>query len=220
MRGPIVFLAATLSLCGLLVACESTASQTTSQVADPTVGSDLVDSAAAQATAIVQEAEATAMVLRAQARATAVMAQALEFNPTPSPGPTSAQPVFSGDQPAASPTPTEALLHTPEPEVPQTVEVLQVGLAADGGFIIVRFMAPPAEAAKWWQGSVSVTDEGNGAVYNEIPLMPKVGLMIARPKVAGQGGYVLLVNAPPWLRSGAVVTVVLGAHQFEHVPVL
>jgi hypothetical protein len=220
MRGPIVFLAATLSLCGLLVACESTASQTTSQVADPTVGSDLVDSAAAQATAIVQEAEATAMVLRAQARATAVMAQALEFNATPTPEPTPVQQAFSGDQPAASPTPSEGLQYTPEPEVPLTVEVLQVGLAADGGFIIVRFMAPPAEAAKWWQGSVSVTDEGNGAVYEEIPLMPKVGLMIARPKVAGQGGYVLLVNAPPGLRSGALVTVVLGAYQFEHVPVL
>jgi hypothetical protein len=220
MRGPIVLLAATLGLCGLLVACASTANQSTSQVADPTVGSDLVDSAAAQATAIVQEAEATAMVLRAQMQATAVMAQALEFDAKPTSEPTPAQQVVSGDQPVASPVPTEGLQHTPEPEVVQTVEVLQVGLAADGGFIIVRFMAPPAEAAKWWQGSVSVTDEGNGAVYNEIPLMPKVGLMIARPKVAGQGGYVLLVNAPPGLRSGALVTVVLGTHQFEHLPVL
>jgi len=38
--------------------------------------------------------------------------------------------------------------------------------------IIVRYLAPPDEAEKWWQGNVSVVDEANGTVYNEIPVMP------------------------------------------------
>jgi len=220
MRAPIVFLAAMLGLGVLLAACGSTVNPSTALVAEPTAGPDLLDSAAAQATAIVQQAEATVMVLRAQARATAVMEQALEFNRTPTAGPMPAPSAVSGDQPAPSPTPTEKPEEDkPDPDVQQAVEVTQVGLAAEGGFIIVRFLAPPDEAEKWWQGSVSVTDEGNGAVYEEIPLLPRIGLMIARPKVAGQLGYVLLVNAPPLLRPGALVTVVLGAHQFAHVPV-
>ncbi len=49
--------------------------------------------------------------------------------------------------------------------------------------------------------------------------MPKIGPLIGRPKVAGQAGYVMLMNAPPYLQPGALVTVVLGAHEFEHVPV-
>lgn len=85
--------------------------------------------------------------------------------------------------------------------------------------IMVRFQAPPEEAEKWWPGTVSVTDEGNGAVYDEIPVMPKIGPLIGRPKRAGQAGYVMLTNAPPYLQAGALVTVVLGAHEFEHVPV-
>jgi hypothetical protein len=99
------------------------------------------------------------------------------------------------------------------------VKVTGVGFAADGGMIMVRFLAPPEEAEKWWPGTVSVTDEGNKEVYNEIPVMPKVGPLIGRPKVPGQPGYVMLVNAPPWLRPGALVTVVLGAYTFEHIPV-
>ncbi len=83
------------------------------------------------------------------------------------------------------------------------VEVLGVGFAGDVGMIMVRFLAPPDEAEKWWQGSVSVTDEDNGAVYNEIPVMPKIGPLIGRPKIEGQAGYVMLVNNPPILRSGA-----------------
>lgn len=99
------------------------------------------------------------------------------------------------------------------------VQVLSVGFAGDAGMIMVRFLAPPDEAEKWWQGSVSVTDEGNGAVYNEIPVMPKIGPLIGRPKIEGQAGYVMLVNTLPWLRPGATVTVVLGAYIFEHIPV-
>jgi hypothetical protein len=74
-------------------------------------------------------------------------------------------------------------------------------------------------AAKWWPGNVSVTDEATGTVYNEIPVMPKIGPLIGRPKLEGQMGYVMLVHNPPALKPGAVVTAKLGEYTFEHVPV-
>jgi hypothetical protein len=64
-----------------------------------------------------------------------------------------------------------------------------------------------------------VTDQATQAVYDEIPVMPKIGPLIGKPKQEGQIGYVMLVNEPPWLRPGATVTVVLGKHTFEDVPV-
>jgi hypothetical protein len=99
------------------------------------------------------------------------------------------------------------------------VEITSVSLAGEGGMIMVQFQAPPSEAEQWWPGNVSVEDVGTGAVYDEIPVMPKIGPLIGRPKVAGQPGYVMLVNAAPYLRPGALVTVVLGRHEFENVPV-
>jgi hypothetical protein len=85
--------------------------------------------------------------------------------------------------------------------------------------IVVRFTAPAREAATWWQGSVSVTDQANDVIYDEIPVMPKIGPLIGRPKRDGQAGYVMLINSPPGLRPGATVTVVLGKHTFEDVTV-
>ncbi len=186
---------------------------------DSTASPDLLDAAAAQATAIVQQAQATAMVLQARAQATALMAQAVTFSQTPTPAPTLALALASGDQREATPTPDTQPQDEPEPTPLQTVEVTGVGFAGEGGLIIVRFRAPPDVAEKWWQGSVAVTDEASGAVYNEIPLMPKIGPLIGRPKREGQLGYVMLVNAPPYLQRGAIVTVVLGNYTFEHVPV-
>ena len=121
--------------------------------------------------------------------------------------------------PEETPSPPDGASEEEEAGEPIPVEILSVGFAGEGGMIMIRFQASPEEAEKWWQGSVTVTDEGNGAVYDEIPVMPKIGPLIGRPKVAGQPGYVMLVNTPPWLRPGAMVTVVLGAHTFEHVPV-
>jgi hypothetical protein len=180
---------------------------------------DVLDEAAAQATAIVGQAQATALVLQAQAQATAVMAQAINFNPSPTPAPTLVMPVPAADQPSASPIPTALSEAKPAEMAPQTVEVLRVGFAGEGGMIHVQFRAPPEEAAKWWQGDVQVIDEETQSMYNEIPVMPRIGPLIGRPKRQGQLGYVMLSNIPPYLESGAVVTVVLGNYTFEHVPV-
>jgi hypothetical protein len=180
---------------------------------------DPLAAAAAQATAIVQQAQATALVLKAQAQATAVMAQASAPDYTPTPAPTMAIELTTEDPPLASLTPAAPQGDENEPRSVQVVEVMRVGFAGEGGLIHVQFRAPPEVAEKWWQGSASVTDEGNGAVYNEIPVLPRIGPLIGRPKREGQLGYVMLVNTPPGLRPGALVTVVLGGYTFEHVQV-
>jgi len=181
------------------------------------VSQDPLAQAAAEATTLVQQAQATALLLKAQAQATAVMQQAELYSSTPMPEPTVrilvSQESAEGNQPTPSEEPTE------QGEVEQVIEVLSVGFAAENGFIIVRFIAPPKEAEKWWQGSVIVIDEGNGAQYNEIPVMPKIGPLIGRPKQYGQIGYVMLVNTPPYLQPGARVTVKLGNYTFEHLTV-
>lgn len=197
----------------------------------PTVEPDPVERAAAQATALVQEARATALVLEARAQATALVRQALQAggtptsavvdpvlyaSPTPSPEEEVTAPEASAE-PIEPPAAPEGARSAPREPIP--VQIVSVSYAADGGMIMVNFLAAPKEAEKWWPGNVSVTDEGNGAVYNEIPVLPKIGPLIGRPKVEGQPGYVMLMNAPPWLQPGALVTVVLGAHTFEHIVV-
>lgn len=226
MRAQILLGIAVLVLCGLVAACGGSSGP--SAEATPTL--DLVDSAAAEATALVQQARATAIVLEARAQATALVEQAGLTGGTPTSA-VSQQVIYPSLTPLAGDrtdsTPDVESGATPEADGESTalggdevpVQVTSVGFAAEGGMIIVRFLAPPEEAAKWWQGSVSVTDEDNGAVYNEIPVMPRIGPLIGRPKVAGQPGYVMLVNAPPYLLPGTIVTVVLGVHVFEHVPV-
>jgi hypothetical protein len=189
--------------------------------AEPTPTLDMLGSAAAEATALVQQAQATAIVLEARTQATALVEQARLAGGTP----TSAvvnPPPYSSPTPKPleeTPSPSEGASEKEEAGEPIPVEILSVSLAGEGGMIMVRFQASPEEAEKWWQGSAIVTDEGNGAVYDEIPVMPKIGPLIGRPKIPGQPGYVMLVNTPPWLRPGAMVTIVLGAHTFEHVPV-
>jgi DNA-binding beta-propeller fold protein YncE len=119
---------------------------------------------------------------------------------------------------AAAPTAPRATLAAQEP-VSGTIEVTGVGYAADGVYIIVRFKAPPQVARRWIQGTVSVTDEATGGLYNEIPTMPLIGPLLGHPAQAGQPGYVMLVNTPPGLPPGSLVTVVLGDFRQEHVRV-
>ncbi len=97
--------------------------------------------------------------------------------------------------------------------------MLGVGLAADGAFVIVNFRAPPQAARTWVQGSVYVVDEGSGAVYDHIPVMPAVGPLFGRPKEAGQPGYVMFTNEARGLQPGSIVSVVLGDFKQEHVTV-
>jgi hypothetical protein len=99
------------------------------------------------------------------------------------------------------------------------VQVLSVVMAAEGGFILVNFMAPPKVVGTWYQGGVWLEDEATGALYSEIGVLPVVGPLFGRPVEPGQPGYVMLVNAPNPLGPGAVVTVVLGDYRFEHIHV-
>jgi hypothetical protein len=99
------------------------------------------------------------------------------------------------------------------------VELLGVGFAADGDFIMVSFRALPEVARNWQSGMVYLVDEATGAVYNEIPVMPIVGPLFGRPVQRGQEGYVMFVNAARGLKPGSVVTVVLGEFKQEHITV-
>lgn len=198
----------------MLAACASEASRAAQ--------ANLLEQAAQEATAIVQQAQATALLVQAQAQATAVMSQAKANDyPTPIPEatwraylPTPEPTQVNLSDAQVEPTPAQ-----PDEQTEQSVEVVSVGFAGERGLIIIRFLAPAEVTEHWWQGSVSIEEESSGDIYNEIPVLPKVGPMIARPKLDGQPGYVMLVNTPPGLKSGALVTVSLGEYRFEHVPV-
>ena len=189
-------------------------------------GPDLKEKAAAEATAMIQSAEATAMVLQAQAKATALVQSASAAGPTPTPAVTPLPPLKPAAQPAtgvASPSPTRSteLTDTEEADVDE-VQLVRVEVGTESGLILVQFKAPYQMARKWQQGMVYVVDEATGAKYYEIPVLPVVGPLFARPKVAGQIGHVMFTNAAPGaagLRRGSLVTVVLGAFRQEHVTV-
>jgi hypothetical protein len=179
---------------------------------------DLLGTAAAEATQIIQQARATALVMEAQRQATALVGSVGQTAvPSTMPGATAILPVPSQEvgttqtteeQAASSPTPRGA-----------TVELISVGIGAEGLFVQVYFIAPPAIAGGWYQGNVSVTEEASGTVYNEIPVLPVVGPLFGKPVEDGQVGYVMLVNAPVPLQPGAQVTVKLGDYIFEHIQV-
>jgi hypothetical protein len=95
--------------------------------------------------------------------------------------------------------------------------LVNVEIGQESGTILVQFKAPPSLARKWQQGSVYVVDEATGNVYSEIPVAPVIGPLFARPKEAGQVGYVMFSNAPTALQPGTRVTVVLGDFKQEHV---
>ena len=168
---------------------------------------DPLATAAAQATAIVQQAQATALVLRAQSEAQATV-QAIIPAPETTTGNTEAG---VASPPVSTPSPTaEATAIIP-------IEVLSVGLAAEGGMIQVRFRAPVDVADRWFQGQVYLIDEASGREYKEIPVMPRIGPLFGKPAHDGQTGYFMLVNAPEPLQSGTIVTVVLGNHIEESI---
>ncbi len=201
-----------LSLVGLALAV---------QACQPQVGSappSLLAQAAQEATRIVQEAQATALVLQAQARATQIVAQAVD-PASPTPGPTLAARVGATQQGTAAPAGAAGEKEPPAQSSTQKVEIVSVGFAADGGLIVVQFRAPKKVAQKWWQGMLYVTDEETGTTYNEIPVMPLIGPLISKPQQEGQVGNFMLVNPPPGLKKGALVTVIMGDYRFEHVPV-
>jgi len=197
-----------------------------------TEGQSLKEKAALEATAIVERAEATAIVLRAQTTAAALIRGASGPTSTPVQPSTSVSVLGASATPVPAvvpgPVPTSAAPPSPSSTVTVTttaqvgaaeVELLSVGFAAEGNLIIVNYGADPKVAEKFWPGVLSVVDEATGTVYNEVPVMPVIGPLIARPRQEGQLGYVMLVNAPPGLRSGSIVTVILGDFRQEHVTV-
>jgi hypothetical protein len=184
--------------------------------------SGLKDKAAAEATAIIQSAEATALVMQAQTKATALVQSASAAEPTPTPVVTPLSTLKPAAQPvagAASPSPTRAELTDTEEADTDTVQLVKVEVGAETGLILVQFKAPPAVARKWQQGNVYVVDEATGTQYNEIPVLPVVGPLFARPNNARQIGHVMFVNVNSSLHPGARVTVVLGSFKQEHVTV-
>jgi len=181
------------------------------------------DKAAAEATAIIQSAEATALVLQAQAKATALVQSASAAGPTPAPASTSLPALQPTPQPvtgAALPSPpSESVLSDTEEADLSAVQIVRVEVGTESGLILVQFKAPPVVARKWQQGMVYVVDEATGTLYNEVPVLPVVGPLFARPMEAGQFGHVMFVNMNSSLHPGAQVTVVLGAFRQEHVTV-
>jgi len=186
----------------------------------------LKDKAAAEATAIIQSAEATALVMQAQAKATALVQSAgvAQATPLPSPMPLvtllpSVSLATSTALPSLAPV---SELTTTEEAGTDAVQLVRVEVGNESGLILVQFKAPPALARRWQQGMLYVVDEATGVLYNEIPVLPVVGPLFGRPKIAGQIGHVMFTNAAPGasgLQRGSVVTVVLGAFKQEHVTV-
>jgi hypothetical protein len=206
-----------VGLCWLLAACGSArGSQAGISVIDP----GLMPKAAAEATAIVRQVEATSAALQIRGLATALAegpeAAATVSPPVASPAMVSSpMPPLPGE-PGASATPVASSF---PPTAGGFWEVVGVSLAAGGSLIVVHLAAPPAEAATWGTGDVSVADESSGVVYDGIPDVPQIGPLIGRPRLEGQVGYVVLANPAPGLQPGALVKVVLGADTFEHVQV-
>ena len=99
------------------------------------------------------------------------------------------------------------------------MEIVGVGFAADGDYVMVQFRADPRVTLMWAQGNVYVIDEATGIKYGDIPVMPVVGPLLGQPVEKGQLGYVMFLNHNRALAAGARVTVVLGDFRQEHVPV-
>jgi len=111
---------------------------------------------------------------------------------------------------------SNAKLTVSEPD-PDGVEFTGISFGADGALITVGFKAPPEVAQGWLDGSIYVVDEASGRIYNEVPVMPVIGPLFARPKESGQSGYVMLTNYDRGIKSGSAVTVVIGFYKREHV---
>lgn len=221
--GALVVTTSVVLLAGL-AGCRPAPQPTPAPTPEPTSTLSLTDKAAAEATAIVQRAQATALVLRANATAAALTQL--------QPAETSAAPAATR-APQPSPAVTAAAVSTAvqaeetaeeQAEVEEAagaVVVVGVGFAADTGFIAVTFKAPKKISDTWSQGTVYVVDEATGDVYDDIPMMPILGPLLARPPRADQLGYVMFQNAGGrGIHSGDLVTVVLGDFKQEHVKVM
>jgi hypothetical protein len=109
-------------------------------------------------------------------------------------------------------TGSDIILAGGEPDKDQ-VELVGVGLAAEGAYIAVYFRSPPAVVGDWWQGSVYIIDETTNQIFSDVPVMPVIGPLIAKPKEAGQLGYFMLINTGQAINENSHMTVVLGKYK-------
>lgn len=201
--------------------------------------------AAAQATAIIQQAQATALAVQARAEATALLAQAQmqatsissgasQTNPLDTPQPAIQNTLLTSEAASTPPPPggsaTQAGMpeQTPGPVLsgyaavqatfgPDAVQLLKVSLAANNQYIYIQYIAPPELAFYWNQTVVSVEDLETGLVYAEVPFMPLIGPLFNKPAHPGQPGYVMILNLPTPLDFGAHVKVRLANYEWEDV---
>lgn len=179
-----------------------------------TAAPDLAQQAASEATQIVQQAQATAMIQNARATANVLLTPAGaadELAPI--------QPILveTADLPAVQPAAATPLPPSSE-EISPTVKLMGLSFGANNNLLSVQFLAPVAVVQRWKEGNMYLLDETSGEKYAEIPVMPVIGALFARPTTDGQAGYVMFTNLPVPLKSGAIVTVVLGNYHWEHVP--
>ncbi len=104
---------------------------------------------------------------------------------------------------------------TVEPD-PDGVTLEGVGFAADGGYIMVSYSGPKELLSTFRQDDVYVYDESTRGVYKDIPVMPIIGPLVGKPGTDGQKGYTMLLNYYGGIKSGSVVSVVLGKYKREH----
>ncbi len=175
---------------------------------------DLANLAASEATQIVQQAQATALIQNARSTANALLTPpVVAAQATPFPTVMLVEAASEAVQTVVAPP-----LATPTEEISHTVKLLGLSFGANNNLLSVQFLAPVATVQRWQQGNMYLLDEATGEKYEEIPVMPVVGVLFARPTVDGQPGYVMFTNLPVPLQTGAVVTVVLGNYRWEHIP--
>ena len=119
----------------------------------------------------------------------------------------------------ASPAPEMKVAAT-EPD-PDGVTLVAVGFGMNNQYISVAYKAPPAISDQWLpqSGDVYVIDEKTGVTYKDVPMVPVIGPLFERPKNENQLAYVMLVNPSFNIKSGSVLTVVLGNYKREHYTV-
>ncbi|MDD5082802.1 MAG: hypothetical protein PHU08_05450 [Dehalococcoidales bacterium] len=96
------------------------------------------------------------------------------------------------------------------------VTLLGVGFSGDNAYIMVAYTGNKDLISRWVQDDVYIVDEATMGVYKDIPVMPIKGPLIGRPAHDGQPGYCMLMNYYNGIKSGSVVTVVLGNYKREH----
>jgi hypothetical protein len=115
------------------------------------------------------------------------------------------------------PLSTEGIqLATIEPDADGIV-LLGAGIAEEGEMIIINFKGPTKLIQSWNQGNVYIIDEATRIGYDQIPVAPVIGPLFGKPLEEGQPGYVMLNNFDHGIKSGSVISIILGKYKREHI---